>query len=58
MWKGQTEFEIALDLLSRGKLDADSLITHRFSLDKLSEAFHSALNKEESGALKVLVTCG
>lgn len=57
MWKGQTEFEIALDLLSRGKLDADSLITHRFPLGKLSEAFHSALNKEESGALKVLVTC-
>jgi L-iditol 2-dehydrogenase len=57
-WKGQTEFEIALDLLSRGKLDADSLITHRFPLDNLSEAFHSALNKEESGALKVLVTSG
>lgn len=56
-WRGQSEFEIALDLLSRGKLDAKSLITHRFPLDKLGDAFKTALNKEEYGALKVLVTC-
>ena len=55
-WKGITEFEIALDLLSRGKLDAKSLITHRFPLDSISDAFQAALNKEESGALKVLIT--
>ncbi|MGB9594953.1 MAG: zinc-dependent alcohol dehydrogenase [Candidatus Poribacteria bacterium] len=56
-WKGQSEFEIALDLLAKGKLDANSLITHRFPLDRLSDAFKTALNKEEYGALKVLVTC-
>jgi len=56
-WKGQSEFEIALELLSKGKLDANSLITHRFPLEKLIDAFKTALNKEEYGALKVLVTC-
>ena len=55
-WKGVTEFEITLDMLARGILDAESLITHRFPLDKLSEGFEAALNKGESGALKVLIT--
>jgi 2-desacetyl-2-hydroxyethyl bacteriochlorophyllide A dehydrogenase len=55
-WQGVPEFEIALDLLARGKLDAKSLITHRFPLDKISDAFHAALNKRESNALKVLIT--
>ncbi len=55
-WDGVPEFEIALDLLARGELDAESLITHRFPIDRISEAFHAALNKGESGALKVLIT--
>jgi len=55
-WQGVPEFEIALDLLARGKLDAESLITHKFPLDRISDAFHAALNKGESGALKVLIT--
>jgi len=55
-WNGVPEFVIAMDMLSRGQLDAESLITHRFSLDNISDAFEAALNKGESGALKVLVT--
>jgi len=55
-WQGVPEFEIALDLLARGELDAESLITHKFPLDRISDAFHAALNKGESGALKVLIT--
>ena len=55
-WKGVPEFVIALDMLARGKLDAESLITHRFPLDKISDGFHAALNKGESDALKVLIT--
>lgn len=55
-WEGTPEFEIALDMLANGKLDAKSLITHRFPLDKIAEAFNTALNKGGSGALKVLVT--
>ena len=55
-WDGVPEFLIALDLLAREKLDAVSLITHRFPIDDISEAFQAALNKEKSGALKVLIT--
>ena len=55
-WNGVPEYEIALDLLARGELDAESLITHRFPLDRISEAFDAALNKAASGTLKVLIT--
>jgi L-iditol 2-dehydrogenase len=54
-WEGAPEFEIALDLLTRGELNAKALITHKFPLDRISDAFHAALNKDESGALKVLL---
>jgi L-iditol 2-dehydrogenase len=54
-WEGVPEFEMALNLLARGELDAKSLITHKFPLDRISDAFHAALNKGESGALKVLI---
>jgi len=56
MWDGVPEFVIAMDSLARGELDAKSLITHRFPLEKINEAFHAALNKGESGAVKVLIT--
>lgn len=56
MWNGVPEFAITLDMLARGALDAKSLITHRFPLDKINEAFQAALNKGDSGALKVLIT--
>jgi len=55
-WNGVIEFEITLDMLARGVLDGESLITHRFPIEKLSDAFDAALNKGESGALKVLIT--
>ena len=43
-------------MLARGELDAQSLITHTFPLDKIRDAFYAAANKSESGALKVLIT--
>ena len=55
-WNYHTEYEIALDLLSKGKLDAKSLITHRFPIDNIREAFYTALDKKESKALKVMIT--
>jgi len=55
-WSGVPEYQIALNLLSRGELDAESLITHRFPLDRIGDAFHAAMNKSESGAIKVLIT--
>ena len=56
MWKFVPEFQIALDLLSNGKLFAQSIITHRFPLEKIEEAFDVAANKHKSGAVKVLLT--
>jgi len=57
-WRGVPEFCIALDLLAKGILDAEAMITHRFPLDRLADAFRAALDKGESGALKVLVQRG
>ena len=56
MWKGVPAIQIAAEMLARGELDAQSLITHTFPLDKIRDAFYAAANKNESGALKVLIT--
>lgn len=52
---GKTEFQVAIDLLATGKLDPSRLITHRFRLDDISEAFSVASGREEHGSVKVLV---
>jgi len=44
---------MALELLAKGKLDAKRLITHRFPLDRINEAFDVAERKEETGAIFV-----
>ena len=49
------EFEIALDLLASGKLQAEPLITHRFPLDRIADAFVAADQKAAHNAIKVLV---
>jgi len=54
-WKEIPEMEIALNLLAEGRINAKSLITHKFSLDDINEAFSTAENKIETGAIKVLV---
>jgi threonine dehydrogenase-like Zn-dependent dehydrogenase len=55
LWDGVREFQIALDLLATGRLDAAPLITHRFPLDQIGAAFAAADDKRASGAIKVLV---
>ena len=55
MWNGIPEFQIAVDLLASGKVDAETIITHKFQLDEINDAFLAALNKYESGATKVVV---
>lgn len=55
LWDGVPEFQIALDLLASGRVDASPLITHRFSLDQIEAAFAAADDKRASGAIKVLV---
>lgn len=48
------EFAEAIDLLDRGVVDLMPLITHRFPLNEISDAFRVQLNPDK--AVKVLVT--
>lgn len=52
---GEKEFQIALDLMGAGKLDPTPLITHRFPLDEIGQAFAVADGREAHGSVKVLV---
>jgi threonine dehydrogenase-like Zn-dependent dehydrogenase len=54
-WEGVPEFQLALDMLAAGTIDAASLITHRFPLAEIGAAFAAADDKRGSGAIKVLV---
>ncbi len=54
-WNGRSEYQIALDLVSSGRVKAEPLITHHFPLERINEAFVAADDKRGSGALKVLV---
>jgi threonine dehydrogenase-like Zn-dependent dehydrogenase len=47
------EIKAAIELISSGKVDAKSLISHVFPLDKIMEAFEVQINPEQS--IKVIV---
>ncbi len=49
------EFPLSLSLLASGQIDVKPWITHRFSLLDVEEAFRTMLNKEESGAFKIMI---
>jgi len=55
-WNHLKEFDVSLGLLESGKIDAKSLITHKFPLEKISEAFEVALEKGSSQSIKVQIT--
>lgn len=52
------EFQVALDLLSSGRIVVDPIITHRFALADAPRAFEVADRKDEHGAVKVLLLPG
>lgn len=52
-WDIYPEMMICLELLAKGKLNAKKMITHTFPLQEINEAFETAQNKEETGALFV-----
>ena len=52
---GEKEFQIALNLMGAGKLDPAPLITHRFPLTEITEAFAAAAGREAHSSVKVLV---
>ena len=54
-WQGRSEFALVLDWLATGRLDGTSLITHRFPLKEIGQAFRAADDKAASGAVKVIV---
>ncbi len=47
---------MVLELIARGKLPVGKLVTHRFPLERINEAFDVADRKEETGAVFVAVT--
>lgn len=52
---GEKEFQIALNLMGAGKLDPTPLITHRFPLHEIEEAFAVADGRDAHSSIKVLV---
>jgi len=50
----RTDFEASIDLVSSGKVEPTVIVTHRFSLDEIDEAFRIAADKR-SGSIKVQI---
>ncbi|UCC86881.1 MAG: alcohol dehydrogenase catalytic domain-containing protein [Anaerolineales bacterium] len=55
VWEGQTwrTYDLAIELMRRGKLTVDGLITHRFPLGQWRQAVSTALDKR-TGTIKVV----
>ncbi|MBM3237759.1 zinc-binding dehydrogenase [Candidatus Poribacteria bacterium] len=51
---GKRDYEISIEALLSGKVKLDAIITHRFPLAQIKDAFEAATNRAE-GAVKVLV---
>ncbi len=49
-------FEIALDLLHKGKIKADVLVTHKFRIDEYHKMIEVNMNKGKHGAIKTIVS--
>jgi L-iditol 2-dehydrogenase len=47
---------MVLDLIAKGRIDVKKLITHRFTLDQINEAFDTAQAKQETGAVFVAIS--
>ena len=50
----QRDFDAAIGLIASGKVDAEAIVTHRFQLGDIAEAFQVAADKK-SGSIKVLI---
>lgn len=47
---------MVLDLIAKGRIDVKKMITHRFTLDRINEAFETAQAKHETGAVFVAIS--
>ena len=56
MWDLVREFTIAAEMLAKGEFPAKEIITHRFSIEKINEAFLQKVKPEERNkTIKVLI---
>lgn len=53
--EGKRDYEVAMDILLSGKVEFESIVTHRFPLTQVKDAFEASVNRA-GGAVKVLVT--
>jgi len=54
-WTHMKEFALSLEMLAKEKVSAKPLITHRYPLDRVSEAFETAIDKERTRSIKVQI---
>jgi len=54
-WNGVPEYQIALELLASGRIDADRLVSHRIPLANVKQGFALADDKSSSAAVKVMI---
>ena len=47
---------MVLDLIAKGRIDVKKMITHKFELDQINEAFKTAQDKQRTGAIFVAIT--
>ncbi len=53
--KKQHVFEIAMELMKKGKIRADALVTHKFSLEDYEKMIEVNLNKQSHQAMKTVI---
>lgn len=54
-WDEYSEAAISLDYMTRGKLHPADIITHRYPLEEINEAFEMAAGKKETNSIKVMI---
>jgi 2-desacetyl-2-hydroxyethyl bacteriochlorophyllide A dehydrogenase len=54
-WRGRSEYGRALDLVAAGRVELAPVVTHRFPLREIVEAFEAADDRIRSRAVKVVV---
>ncbi len=49
------DYQTALDLTASGRVKTAAMVTHRFPLDRVNEAFDVLFDKERTGAVKAII---
>ncbi|MFW9876178.1 MAG: alcohol dehydrogenase catalytic domain-containing protein [Candidatus Thorarchaeota archaeon] len=54
IWNGKSEFDIALEMIEKGKINVSEMITHILPLNQFSEGVRLMNEKSKSGAVKIV----